>query len=124
MPLQTFEDLEVWKRGCRLAVDTYLATEDSMDFRLNSQMQAAAVSVSSNIAEGCERDSPKDFIRFLRYAKSSCGELRTQAYISQRVRKELNKPDLKNGDHLIRETKEIARMIQSLIHSLERKLKT
>lgn len=124
MPLQTFEDLEVWKRGCRLAVDTYLATEDSMDFRLNSQMQAAAVSVSSNIAEGCERDSPKDFIRFLRYAKASCGELRTQAYISQRVRQELNKPALQNGDHLIRETKEIARMIQSLIHSLERKLKS
>lgn len=122
MALQTFEDLEVWKRGCRLAVDTYLATEDSMDFRLNSQMQAAAVSVSSNIAEGCERDTPKDFIRFLRYAKASCGELRTQAYISQRVRKELNKPGLKNGDHLIKETKEIAAMLQSLIQSLERKL--
>lgn len=122
MPLQTFENLEIWKRGCRLAVDTYLATEDSNDFRLNSQMQAAAVSVPSNIAEGCERDTPKDFIRFLRYAKASCGELRTQAYISQKVRKELNKPDLKNGDHLIKETKEIAAMIQSLIHSLERKI--
>ena len=122
MPLQTFENLEIWKRGCRLAVDTYLATEDSSDFRLNSQMQAAAVSAPSNIAEGCERDTPKDFIRFLRYAKASCGELRTQAYISQKVRKELNKPDLKNGDHLIKETKEIAAMTQSLIHSLERKI--
>ncbi len=123
MPLQTFEDLEVWKRGCRLAVDTYLATEDSNDFRLNAQMQSAAVSVASNIAEGSERDMPKDFARFLRYSKGSCGELRTQIYISQKIRKELQKPDLKNADHLIQETKEITAMLQGLINSLERSTK-
>ena len=121
MPLKTFEDLEVWKRGCRLAVDTYLATEDSNDFRLNSQMQAAAVSIPSNVAEGCERDSPKDFARFLRYSKGSCGELRTQAYISQKVRKELNKPQLKNGEKIIQETKELSAMLQGLINSLDAK---
>ena len=119
MPLQTFENLEIWKRGCRLAVDTYLTTEDSNDFRFNSQMQAAAVSISSNIAEGAERDSDKDFARFLRYAKGSCAELRTQLFIAQRVRKELNKPDLLNAPHLIQETREIASMIQSLINTLE-----
>ena len=119
MPLQTFENLEIWKRGCRLAVDTYLATEDSNDFRLNSQMQSAAVSISSNIAEGAERDSEKDFARFLRYAKGSCAELRTQLFIAQRVRQELNKPELLNAAHLIQETREIASMIQSLINTLE-----
>jgi four helix bundle protein len=119
MPLKTFEDLEIWKRGCRLSVDIYLATEDSNDFRLKAQMQSAAVSISSNIAEGAERDSTKDFARFLRYSKGSCAELRTQLFIAQRVRKELNKPDLKNANHLIKETRELASMIQSLINSLE-----
>lgn len=123
MPLTTFEDLDVWKRASRLAVDTYLATEDSNDFRLNSQMQAAAVSIASNIAEGSKRDSPKDFSRFLRYSKGSCGELRTQIYISQKIRKELNKPPLKKADHLIQETKEITAMLQGLINSLERQSK-
>jgi len=85
-------------------------------------MQAAAVSIASNIAEGAERDTPKDFIRFLRYSKGSCGELRTQIYISQKVRKELNKPPLRKGDELITETKEIAAMLQGLINSLERRL--
>ena len=82
-------------------------------------MQSAAVSVSSNIAEGSERDSDKDFARFLRYAKGSCAELRTQLFIAQRVRKELNKPDLLNASHLIQETRELASMIQSLINTLD-----
>ena len=121
MSLQTFEDLDVWKRGCQLAVDTYVATADSNDFRLNSQMQAAAVSIPSNIAEGCERDSGKDFARFLRYSKGSCSELRTQLYITQRVRKTLDKPAIENGPELINETKQISAMLQGLINSLEHK---
>jgi len=118
MPLQTFENLEVWKRGCRLAVDTYVATHDSNDFGLNNQMQRAAVSIPSNVAEGAERDSDKDFARFLRYAKGSCGELRTQLYIAQKVRKELNQPNLPNSTQMISETKELASMLQGLINSL------
>jgi four helix bundle protein len=119
MPLKTFEDLEVWKRGCRLAVDIYVATNDSKDFGLNSQMQRAAVSVSSNIAEGAGRDSDKDFARFLRYSKASCGELRTQLYIAQKIRNELSQPELLNVSALIAETKELASMLQGLINSLD-----
>jgi len=117
MSLKTFEDLDVWKRGCRLAVDTYIATNDSKDFGLNSQMQRAAVSISSNIAEGSERDSDKEFARFLRYSKASCAELRTQLYIAQKIRKALNQPELSNGAQMIQETKELGSMLQGLINS-------
>ena len=118
MPLQTFENLEVWKRGCRLAVDTYVATHDSNDFGLNNQMQRAAVSIPSNVAEGAERDSDKDFARFLRYAKGSCGELRTQLYISKRIQQDTPP----TTDSMIKTTKEISAMLQALINSLQRKL--
>ena len=47
----SFEDLEVWKRACNLAVFVYECLKDSRDFGLKDQMQRAAVSVASNIAE-------------------------------------------------------------------------
>jgi four helix bundle protein len=79
MAYQSFEELEVWKRACRLAVDTSLLLKDSKVFYIRDQMQRAALSVPSNIAEGSERDSKQDFIRFLRIAKGSAAELRTQS---------------------------------------------
>ena len=83
--IKTFEDLDVWKRSCQLAVDVYQAFKSSKDFALKDQMQRAAVSIPSNIAEGAERDSTKEYIKFLRYSKGSCGELRTQLYIHLRL---------------------------------------
>jgi len=119
--INTFEDLEVWKRGCQLAVDVYVANHESKDFGLKDQMQRAAVSIPSNIAEGCERDSTPDFIKHLRYSKGSCGELRTQLYISERVCKKLNQPTLNGSREMIAETKELSKMIQGLINSLKRR---
>ena len=58
--------------------------EGSRSYALKDQMLRASLSVPSNIAEGYERDSPKDFKRFLRYSKSSCAELRTKLYIYKR----------------------------------------
>ncbi len=84
MAYQTFEDLEIWKRGCALAVYAYETLQQSRDFALRDQMQRSAVSIPSNIAEGYER-SDKDFIRFLRIAKGSAAELRTQSYIAANV---------------------------------------
>jgi four helix bundle protein len=119
--INTFEDLEIWKRGCQLAVDVYVANHESKDFGLKDQMQRAAVSIPSNIAEGCERDSTPDFIKHLRYSKGSCGELRTQLYISERVCKKLNQPTLNGSREMIAETKELSKMIQGLINSLKRR---
>ena len=119
--ITTFEDLEVWKRGCQFAVDVYVANYASKDFGLKDQMQRSAVSIPSNIAEGCERDSTPDFIKFLRYSKGSCGELRTQLYISDRVRKKLSQPALDGSREMICETKELSKMLQGLINALKRR---
>ena len=119
MSLQTFEDLDVWKRGCRLAVDISVDTYEKKPYDLARQMQRAAVSIPSNIAEGAERDSEGDFIRFLRISKGSCGELRTQLYIWQRVIKSLNLEPLEKGDDFVEETRGISAMLQKLIKSIQ-----
>jgi len=124
MALQTFEDLEVWKRGCRLAVDVCVATDDRRPYELARQMQRAAISVPSNIAEGSERDSDGDFIRFLRISKGSCGELRTQLYIAKRVAQCLQATPINNQDNLIEETKAISAMLQKLIQSIHQRSNT
>ena len=119
MAVTTFEDLEVWKRSCQLAVDVCVALHDSRDYALKDQMQRSAISVPSNIAEGAERDSDGDFIRFLRISKGSCGELRTQLYISERVRQKVGQPPLEGSRPMIQETKEISAMLQGLIRSID-----
>jgi four helix bundle protein len=121
--VRTFEDLEIWKRSCQLAVDICVALHDSKNYALKDQMTRAAISIPSNIAEGCERDSTADFIRFLRYSKGSCGELRTQTYIHERVQKKLNLSGLPEAKEIIQETKEISAMLQGLINALDRKQK-
>ena len=84
--IECFEDLLVWKQAIDLAASVYPALETSRDFGFKDQRQRAAVSISSNIAEGYERGSNADFIRFLYYAKGSCGEVRSQRQVASRVR--------------------------------------
>src|SRR5262245_20292013 len=114
MAFRSFENLEVWKRACNLAVSVYESLRETKDFAMRSQMQRASVSVASNIAEGSERP-PKDFKRFLRMASGSAAELRTQAYIAAKVGI-LSIPQLK---HIVEETKKIARMLTALVKSLK-----
>ena len=111
----SFEDLDVWKRSCQQAVDVCLLTKDSKFFALRDQMQRAAISVPSNIAEGQERDSNPDFIRFLRYSKGSNGELRTQIYIARKLEEITNE----SYESLIDESRQISRMLQGLIRSID-----
>ncbi|MBW2605785.1 MAG: four helix bundle protein, partial [Deltaproteobacteria bacterium] len=65
MAYSSFENLEVWKRGCRIAVRIYEALKNCRDFGLKDQMTRSAVSIASNISEGAERDSVAEYIRFL-----------------------------------------------------------
>jgi len=111
---KSFEDLEVWKRACRQALNIYEVLKEAKDYSLKNQMERAAVSVPSNIAEGQERDSVPDFCRFLRISKGSNAELRTQLYLAAK----LELIDLDKSNKLINESKQISMMLQGLINSL------
>jgi len=113
----SFEDLEVWKKSCRLAVRLYELLKDCRDYGMKDQMLRSSVSIPSNIAEGSERQSIPDFQRFINIAKGSAAELRTQVYISRDV-KILNDTDAKE---IIQELKSISRMLQALHKSLKNK---
>ena len=88
MGYQSFRDLRVWLGAKELAVHVYKLTEEkpiSRNFGLRDQMRRAAVSVASNIAEGYERNSNKEFVRFLFISKGSLSELRTQIEIAYEI---------------------------------------
>jgi len=113
MAYRSFEELEVWKRACQLAVMVYQTLQGCNDFGMRDQMQRAAVSIPSNIAEGCERGG-KDFARFLRIAQGSAAELRTQVYIARKIGLIADAPYLAMLDEL----KQIAKMLTGLGRSL------
>lgn len=82
--IDQFEDLEVWQDAVRIAADIYRLSESGKlknDWGMKDQLRRAACSVSNNIAEGFEYNNNPDFIRFLKYAKGSAGEVRNQLYI-------------------------------------------
>jgi four helix bundle protein len=118
MAYQSFEDLEVWQRGCRLAVDVFKTFASCRNFTMQDQVQRSALSVPCNVAEGYERDSNKEFVRFLNISKGSCGELRTQLYISRKL-EFLKKAD---SDRLVRESKEISAMLHGLSRAVSKRL--
>ena len=82
-----FEQLECWQKAKDLAVTVYVLSKDGelgRDFGLRDQMRRASVSVASNIAEGKERETAPEFIRYLYMAKGS-GELKTQLIIAEEI---------------------------------------
>jgi len=117
MPSQPFEDLEVWKRSCRLAVFVYETLKNHSDFGMRDQMQRSIVSLASNIAEGSER-SPRDFRRFLKIALGSSAELRTQTWIAAHV----GIITEEQASHIVEETKHISRMLVGLSKSITKSL--
>ena len=118
MKTHNFENLEVWKRGCRLAVDVCVASSKTREFVLKDQITRSAISIPSNIAEGAERSSDADFSRFLSYSKGSCGELRTQLLIHQAVCRELETEPFTGTAEMIGETREISKMLGAFIQKL------
>jgi four helix bundle protein len=80
-----FEDLVAWQKARELTRQVYEVTkvgQFSKDFGLSSQMQRAAVSVMSNIAEGFDRTGRAEFRHFLLIAKGSCAEIKSQLYVA------------------------------------------
>jgi four helix bundle protein len=84
-PIRDYKDLHVWQKGMELAKQVYLLTNrfpSEEKFGLISQMRRAAVSVSSNIAEGQARNTTGEFVQFLSHAEGSAAELDTQLRLS------------------------------------------
>ena len=85
---KTFEELQVWQEAMELAKKIYTVTsrqEFARDFGLRDQLRRASVSVASNIAEGFERSTRKEFIQFLFIVKGSLGEVRTQLMLAKHI---------------------------------------
>jgi len=83
--VKQFEDLLVWQDARTLVKDIYTASKDRgfyRDIGLREQIRRAASSTMSNIAEGFERGTRKEFIQFLNIAKGSVGEARSQLYVA------------------------------------------
>ncbi|MEP6708841.1 MAG: four helix bundle protein [Verrucomicrobiota bacterium] len=66
MAYQSFEDLDVWQRGCHLSLSIFQRSRACKERSLKDQIQRSGLSVPSNIAEGSERGSFKDFAHFLK----------------------------------------------------------
>jgi four helix bundle protein len=115
MAYQSFEELEVWQRACRIAVRTFEVLKGCRDYGLRDQMTRSAFSIASNIAEGAERDSLPEFVRFLNIAKGSAAELRTQVYIagSAQLIPESTQQEM------VAELRSVSAMLQGLIKSIK-----
>jgi len=118
----SFKDLRVWQRSKKLAVAIYKATEEgplARDFGLRDQMRRAGVSVCSNVAEGDERNTDKDAVRFFYMAKGSLAELITQIEIAG----EVGYLDSDTMIHFEEDCGEIGKMLGALIKAREKKIR-
>jgi len=117
--MKNFEELDIWKQGCQLAVDIiYQVTEErlfSRDFGLRDQIRRSAVSIPSNIAEGEERETINELVRSLYIAKGSAGELRTQLFIAHSI----GFLDIYQHNSLSEKVTPLSKQIGSFIRKLE-----
>lgn len=106
-----FEELDVWKRAASLSAGLYRTLETSREYGFKDQITRSALSIASNIAEGYERDTPADRVKFLTYAKGSCAELRSQLYVGIKAGLLQREP----AKAWITETNELSKMLYALI---------
>ncbi|MBC8151494.1 MAG: four helix bundle protein [Bacteroidetes bacterium] len=114
MGVKRFEDLLIWQKGQDLSVFVYDLYRSNRDWGFKDQICRASVSVSNNIAEGFDRGSNADFIRFLNYSRTSANEVKSMSYLAYR----LGYIDLALRDELIKMTEELSRMTLALMRSL------
>jgi four helix bundle protein len=113
-----FKQLSVWQKSKDLAVDVYKITSSgniSKDYGFIDQIRRAAVSIPSNIAEGNDRESQKEFLRFLYVAKGSLAELQVQLEIA----KEIHYIDEEIYSDVNLKCIEISKMLGGLIKSIK-----
>lgn len=115
---KSFEDLNVFEESRMLTKQIYQLTNSKQfnkDYGLREQIRRASISIMSNIAEGYERNSDKEFAKFLGYSKGSCGEVRSQLLIA----KDLGYLDQNEFEKLYDDCKHISAMISNYIKALK-----
>ena len=117
--IERFEDLIAWQKARELTRAIYEVTRHgafAKDYGLSWQIQRAAVSIMSNLAEGFERGGRGEFHQFLSTAKASCAEVRSQLYVAFDV----GYLDKSVFDRLMQQAEEVARIVGGLRVSVQR----
>jgi len=113
--MKTFRELIVWQKSIELTKAIYVITKklprEEM-FGLSSQLQRAAVSIPSNIAEGSKRHGSKEFVQFCAIAKGSAAEIETQLILCEQI----YKVDIQ---HVMEQLNEVQKMLEGLCKSLK-----
>lgn len=115
--MKDYKNFTVWQKSHQLTLDVYKIVNDFPKeelFGLVSQMKRSSSSIPTNIAEGCGRNSDKDFARFLIIAFGSANELEYQFILSR----DLNFIDAEMSENLMLQIEEIKKMLNSLISKL------
>jgi len=119
--MHNFKDLNVWKKSRQIVKEVYLFTSNfpkEEKFGLTSQIRRSAISIPSNIAEGCGRKTQKDFCNFLYIAQASSFEFETQLMLSL----DLGFLDSQAFNQNLNQLNEIQKMLNGLINSIENKI--
>jgi four helix bundle protein len=115
--IENFEDLLVWQKGMEIVRQVYRMTRDGAmgrDFSFRDQLRRAALSIPTNIAEGFERASRKEYVNFLNFAKGSAGEVRSLLHVALEL-DYLKQDEYRN---LIGSVLELSRFLSNQIKSL------
>ncbi len=118
--IKHFEDLIVWQKARQLNKNIYTISNNTAfitDYALKDQIRKSSISIMSNIAEGFERNSTKEYKYFLNIAKGSSGELRSQLYIAY----DLNYINEEQLTYYMNLSYEISKMLYSIIDKLNLK---
>ena len=117
MKIQKFEDILAWQKAQKFAVEIYRIFGTMRDFGFRDQILRATVSISNNIAEGFDRSSNADFVRFLYMALGSCSEVKSMIYLAEQLKYLQSEKKLE----LIETSNEISKIIRGFIKSLTKK---
>lgn len=122
MSTMTFEDLDAWKQARKLVTDVYKLTRQeplNKDFGLRNQLQRAAVSAMTNLAEGFERSTAPDKLHFYNIARASNGEVRSLLYVIEDnfAEQAVIAKTIRNSTH------DTGRLISGLMASTKKRIK-
>lgn len=116
--MRNFRELTIWQKGMDIVTDIYQLTTllpKDEKYGLKTQLQRAAVSIPSNIAERCSRNNETDFKKFLEIAIGSAYELETQLTITENI----NLISKNNIDPILQLLSEEQKMLNSFISSVQ-----